>query len=1081
MESTPKRHLFFVFVLLAGVVLPSGMRHEIFAQTPPLQPTGYFDRSEIILVWDEGTTNGAHMHEKNLKLKFNYQGFDLKERLTGGDRVISDTTQSFDQRQIDLISGDFNGDNMADYLYSITGDNDSLHLVLANRGKTLNYTGKNMYKFDGRVLKGRNLIEGDVNGDGISEFVVGYRPFDEELAHVALFGFDKSFKISLLSELEEGVSTNHFVLDLSDLDGDGDDELILAYFESSSTTDYYLKVIDFDKEYNAIEKTPLKLDLHHGPNAFGGRALSGIDFDSDGVDEVVIAFTKNEHDSPNNPDTYIYTAGLMDDPSTGTVDPLEKIAFYKEEYATGSYNYNGSWKIILKSGDLNGDGVLEVLLGCQSGVRIFNHSSGMQLEYVGKSSGVSGFDSDLPSVNYFDVADVTGDDLEDIVAIYHYFSGEPVGDQGFGIQLYQYDSLFNTTNIASLTQYNEISNGGGGGMHRTHFAVSLSDFDGDLYRIGEYTSLGCFTDVIKPVTILNTPPVHIDYLNGVIHDVNECFGQNDCASSVQKSTEQYSEDKFSIQTSSTGDWGFDAKYTLGIDQTLGDAGAGVYMSPIEISSFLGGDLEEIVTDVTTTSIGKSTSTSFFQTASMDKRFSRDDALLTIVSDYERWEYPVYNEYEELLGEIVILIPQTTNQENWLRGRQVLEVAGMVQLHEPGNLLSYRKFYSGPKELMEANPDIKEIISIANEHELDLNSTFKETITWGKEFENSDVSVENTVETNPSTGVNLLGFQLRAEDGSVAEEEVITSHVHKVGENLGIEVFGSSLAANSYEFKVKPYYYWSRSGALVVDYMIDLSAGSFWQQNYSLQDPGFILPNRLDSLKAKNEIDKIKDLDQYIKTPSIMLNPSIPVNGDTVTVSTIVHNLSISPTSEKVELSFYMGDPDKGGTLISDVDGNVLFSTASTIEDQNYALVEFDWVADFTRGDRIYAQIDPGEKLVENKLDNNKAWAPVQRFGACGQGPVSDQIPLQAITMEERFTLYPNPASGHINLSYAGPDISEVVVTITDLSGKSYISETLSYLEMDYRSTIDTGGLPSGVYIVSFSTPNYRQHTKLLID
>lgn len=351
-------------------------------------------------------------------------------------------------------------------------------------------------------MKGRNLISGDVNGDGITEFVVGYRPFDEELAHVALFGFDQSFKISLLSELEEGVSPTHFVLDLSDLDGDGDDELIIGYILTNDATDYYLKVYDFDKDYNAMEKAPQKLDLHFGANAFGGRALSGIDFDGDGVEEVVVAFTKNEHDSPNNPDTYIYTAELMDDPSTGTVDPLEKIAFYKEDYATGSYNYNGSWKIILKSGDLNGDGVLEVLLGCQSGVRIFNQSSGMQLEYVGKSSGINGFDSDLPSVNYFDVADVTGDDLEDIVAVYHYFSGEPVGDQGFGLQLYQYDSLFNNTRISSLNQYNEISNGGGGGMHRTHFAVSLSDFDGDLYRIGEYTSFGCFSEVIRPMMVL---------------------------------------------------------------------------------------------------------------------------------------------------------------------------------------------------------------------------------------------------------------------------------------------------------------------------------------------------------------------------------------------------------------------------------------------------------------------------------------------------------------------------------------------------------------------------------------------------
>ncbi len=301
--------------------MSSELSINLFSQTPPLQPTGYFDRSEIIMVWDEGTTNGAHVHEKNLKLKFNYQGMDIQECLSGGDRVISDTTLSFDQRQIDLISGDFNGDNMADYLYSITGDNDSLHLVLANRGKTLNYTGKNMYKFDGRVLLGRNLIEGDVNGDGISEFVVGYRPFDEEVAHVALFGFDQSFKISLLSELEEGVATQRFVLDLSDLDVDGDDELILAYFENGSTDEYYLKVYDFDKNYNAIAKAPLSLDLHHGANDFGGRAISGIDFDSDGIEEVVVAFTKSEHDAPNNPDTYIYTAELMDDPSTTTADP----------------------------------------------------------------------------------------------------------------------------------------------------------------------------------------------------------------------------------------------------------------------------------------------------------------------------------------------------------------------------------------------------------------------------------------------------------------------------------------------------------------------------------------------------------------------------------------------------------------------------------------------------------------------------------------------------------------------------------------------------------------------------------------
>ena len=622
--------------------------------------------------------------------------------------------------------------------------------------------------------------------------------------------------------------------------------------------------------------------------------------------------------------------------------------------------------------------------------------------------------------------------------------------------------------------------GGGGGRSETHYAVALSDFDGDLFRIGDYTSQGCFSNVIKPMTVLNTPPVHIDYIDGFLHDVNECFGQNDCQSSVQRATEEFSQDEFSIQSSSKGDWGFQFGLTLGIDQNLGGVG-GVAMSPIELTSVFGGDLEELVVDKTTTSIGKTTSSSFFQTSSMSKRFSRDDAILTIVSDYERWEYPVYNEYDDLLGEIVILIPQTTNGENWLRGSQSLEVAGMVQFHEAGNLLSYRKVVSTPEELMAQNPDIREIISIAKEQELDLSSAFTESITWGSEFEGSNVSVENTVETQPSGGLNILGFQLRAEDKSVAEEELITSHVYRAGKNLGIEVFGNTLAANSYEYKVKPYFYWSKSGALVVDYMIDLSQGSFWQDNYSVQDPGFILPNRLDSLKAKNEIDKITDLDEYLKTPSILFEPAIPVNGDTTTVTTIVHNLSISPTSDPVEVSFYLGDPDKGGKLVSDVSGNTVFTTDEVIEDQGYAIFDFTWKAKFERFDRMYAVIDPAGKLAENKLDNNKAWAPVQRFGACGDPVSAEQIPLQALSFEDRFSIYPNPANSFITLEYAGPDITEVVLTITDLSGKNFMIEAVDFNGFDYGTTIDITGLESGLYIIGLSTGNYQQHSKLLID
>jgi hypothetical protein len=505
------------------------------------------------------------------------------------------------------------------------------------------------------------------------------------------------------------------------------------------------------------------------------------------------------------------------------------------------------------------------------------------------------------------------------------------------------------------------------------------------------------------------------------------------------------------------------------------------MSGIEVASYFGDDLEEVAYDVSTSRIGKSTSTSFFQTASMDTRFSRDDAILTIVSDYERWEYPVFNQYNELLGEIIILIPQTTNQENWLRGRQVLEVAGMAQLHEPGNLLSYRKFYDDPEILMEVNPDIREIIAIAKPHELDLNSTYTESITWGSEFENKDVRVENMVETLPSYGVNILGIQLGVEDESVAEQETVTSHSYTVGKNLGIEVHGSQLAANSYEYSVRPYYYWSKNGALVVDYMIDLSEGSFWQENYSQQDPGFILPNRLDSLKVKNAIDRITDLDEYTKTPSIFFDPAIPVNGDTATVTAIIHNLSLSPTDSPVEVSFYLGDPGNGGTLISDVDGNTLFSTDEIIEEQNYAMLSFRWVAVFERFDRMYGVIDPGGKLSENKSDNNKAWAPVQRFAACGETTSSERIPVRDITFTERFNIYPNPAGSTVHLDYSGPPFTQATVSVVDLSGRLWQQETLRYSEGISRYTLETGYLETGMYILLISTEHYSQRTRILVE
>lgn len=91
------------------LIFLAGIRNQLGTQEPPLQSTGLFDRSEVIMVWDEGTTNGAKVLEQNLKLKFNYQGFDQGSRLHAAEKVVGDTTMNFSRRQVDLVTCDFNG------------------------------------------------------------------------------------------------------------------------------------------------------------------------------------------------------------------------------------------------------------------------------------------------------------------------------------------------------------------------------------------------------------------------------------------------------------------------------------------------------------------------------------------------------------------------------------------------------------------------------------------------------------------------------------------------------------------------------------------------------------------------------------------------------------------------------------------------------------------------------------------------------------------------------------------------------------------------------------------------------------
>ena len=106
---------------------------------------------------------------------------------------------------------------------------------------------------------------------------------------------------------------------------------------------------------------------------------------------------------------------------------------------------------------------------------------------------------------------------------------------------------------------------------------------------------------------------------------------------------------------------------------------------------------------------------------------------------------------------------------------------------------------------------------------------------------------------------------------------MTSNFDKIDKNIG-EV----------EYTLQPYVYWSKNGALVIDYNVDLT-GQWWEENYGQKpDPAFIMPFRYGPEKGNTYEYESK----RILTSDIRYFPFDPLPGDTITILTAVRNFSL---------------------------------------------------------------------------------------------------------------------------------------------------------------------------------------------
>jgi hypothetical protein len=285
-----------------------------------------------------------------------------------------------------------------------------------------------------------------------------------------------------------------------------------------------------------------------------------------------------------------------------------------------------------------------------------------------------------------------------------------------------------------------------------------------------------------------------------------------------------------------------------------------------------------------------------------------------------------------------------------------------------------------------------------------------------------------------------------------------------------------------KYTVTPYAYWDTHGALVVDYAArpEIAPPGFpptwWQSQYSNQpDPTFILPWKLDPEKgfAISEPAKRK------QTKDIIFSPVLPIPDDTLTITARVRNFSLRATSQPVTVSFYLGDPEEGGTPIIGLGGTNTVSTAGPIAAQGRADVSIRWLipSDLINYPRVYAVLDEGDEIAEIHENNNTGFNVLGwSSGVVGLDDLPELAQSAALG-----ACFPNPFEFTTTINYMIPKDERTTIQVMDQMGR--VVATLVdrfHAAGTYTLQFDGSGLASGMYYCTLRAGEHRDSRKMMI-
>lgn len=978
------------------------------------------------------------------------------------------------KKETAVITGDFNADDKEDIVSAWECANHSIALSIPEINvQNLNLSGQNVLIIDSVFKSSLKLLSGNFDTDPKNEIILSFLGLDNYL-HIILYKTDAFFNITKISEIDNyALSTDSFFdITTGDFDVDGFDELaainpyalnyvsdyeylirskIMAYdYDISTKTFISKKVNDVSVMQNLYQRDCFGFQSLH----LSGVSITSGDYNADGIDEVAYGSASDR--------TCWYRGGIV---NNGVFINLTIVAF-QGTLDSVRYDQNNAATLVdneatpsppsglaidLISHDMNNDRIDEIISYTFDKLCIFKVSgNNMELTEAANFPATSRYETSCDQL--MAIADVNADTLSnnlnywipEIVIVKfikqgpNYYPYIPVSSNYIYISLLK--PVLNAEN--QITGISAIASDSTGilGYKTPSVAIALGDFNGDAVRLGHPT-VGK-KSILVPTIVMNAPPFHFDILDGKSYDINTLYG-DDGSDDWNTSYARNDETSTTSSTELIRDWGVSTELA---------AGGGFW--GIKVSASLTASYGEKFSKTSST-----TATAMMQSFAAAQK---DDIIYGLNTDYYLYEYPVYHN-RETKGNILVSIP-ILRGHTWEYSQDV-DFSTYSLTHEPGNLISY-PFYNSISD----NPDLIEGQNTGNIYAGDIFAlSDAKPPSWTldvSKLETGSIAKTKSFDIGMSASVSAWGCSASVK-GDYSQDN-LASHQTSIKNGFIVNSsFGKiDLSLGEFRYKLNPYVYWSKKGAMVVDYNVDLT-GLQWMLSYGYKpDPAFILPFKYGPEKGNSYAFESK----RIRTSDIRYFPFDAKPKDTVTVLATVRNFCLfnperDNTAYGVKVRFYLGDPADGGELITSLDKGESDLNFGPIAPRSYKTGSFRWVmpSEIPEKPWIFAIIDPDDKIKDEiHPDNNKAWIPL--FGTSKHPPY---IPLTT-GADENFNTnylevsnYPNPACNGTTIIYNLKDSPEASLVIYNCFGQ----------KLDKRDLInDSAGMQSILLDLSAYTP-----------